>query len=63
MILLSFTNLDAVLKEVARSREAFLFVQGLTEDDNLLKQEDPPLFHPGQKSSILVWHHEGVLEE
>ena len=54
MILLSCTNLDAVLEEVARSREALLFVYGLAEDDDLLKQEESPLFHPGQKPSVLV---------
>lgn len=43
----SCTDLDAVLEEVAGSREAFLFVKGLTEDDYLLKEEDSPLFHPG----------------
>lgn len=53
-VLLSCTNLYAVLKEVARSGEALLFVKGLAEDDDLLKQEDSPLFHPGQKSSILI---------
>lgn len=56
-------HLDAVLEEVARSREALLFVYGLAENDNLLKEEDSPLLHPGQKSSILVWNHEGVLKE
>ena len=52
--LLCCTHLDVVLEEVARSREALLFVQGLTEDDDLFEQEDSPLLHPGQKSSILV---------
>lgn len=48
------TNLDAVLEEVARRGEALLFVQGLTEYNNLLEQEDPPFFHSGQESPILV---------
>lgn len=48
------TNLDVVLKEVARSGKALLSVQGLAKDDNLLKQEDSSLLHPGQKSSILI---------
>lgn len=57
------THLDAVLEEVARSREALLFVYGLAENDNLLKEEDSPLLHPGQKPPILVQNHEGVLKE
>ena len=63
MILLSCTHLDAIFEEVARSRKAFLFVQGLAENNYLLKQKHPPFFHPRQEASILVWNHEGVLEE
>ena len=55
-------HLDAVLEEVAQSGVPLLLVQGLTEDDDLLEEEDPPLLHPGQEASVLVRHHEGVLQ-
>lgn len=55
--------LDAVLIEEAWQREPFLFVQGLTEDDKLLKQEDPPLLHPTEQTTVGVGHHECVLQQ
>ena len=60
---MSVPYLDAVLEEVAGRAVALLLVQGLAEDDDLLKEEDPPLLHPGQKAPVLVRDHERVLEE
>lgn len=59
----SCSNLDAVFEEVAGSGEALLLIQWLTKNDDLLKQKHPPLLHSGQKPSVLVRHHEGVLED
>lgn len=52
-----------MLVEEAGHGEASLLVQGLTEDDNLLEEEDSPLLHPGQETSVRVGHQEGVLQE
>lgn len=57
------SNLDAVFEEVARSGEAFLLIERLAKNDNLLKQKHPPLLHSGQKPAVLVRHHKGVLED
>lgn len=59
----SLQYLDAMLVEEAGHGEASLLVQGLTEDDNLLEEEDSPLLHPGQETSVRVGHQEGVLQE
>lgn len=57
------SDLDAVLKEVSWSGEALLFVKRFAKDNYLFKQEHSSLLHPGQKPSILIWHHKGVLEQ
>ena len=56
-------HLDAVLEEIAGGGVALLLIQRLAEDDYLLKEEDPPLLHPGEKSTVLVAHHECVLKK
>ena len=53
------TNLDALFELVARGGRAF--PQKLTEDDNLLKEEDAALFTAGQDARILLRHIEGLL--
>lgn len=55
--------LDAVLIEEARHGEASLLVQGLAEDDQLLKEENSPLLHPTQQTPLRVGHQECVLEQ
>lgn len=57
------SDLDAVLKEVSWSGEALLFVKRFAKDNYLFKQEHSSLLHPGQKPSVLVRHHEGILEQ
>lgn len=57
------TNLDAVLKDVSREWETFLPINWLTEDDQLLKQEDPSFLCPGQEATVLFGNSEGVLLE
>lgn len=57
------SDLDAVLKEVSWSGEALLFVKRFAKYNYLFKQEHSSLLHPGQKSSILVGHHKGILEQ
>lgn len=52
-------DLDAVLELVARVLRAF--PQQLTEDDDLFKKENPPLFTPGQHPSVLLPNTEGLL--
>jgi len=59
----SCLHLDAGFKRVPRQREALLLVDGLTEDNQLLKQEDPPLPASGQDVVLLLAHREGVLLE
>ena len=54
-------HLDAALKRVPGQREALLLVDWLAEDDQLLKQEDPPLPAPGQDVVLLLADGEGVL--
>lgn len=53
--------LDAVLVEEAWQGETFLLVEGLAEDDHLLKEEDSPLLHPAEQTALRVQHHERVL--
>ena len=55
------TNLNAALEDVARQRETFLAVDWLTENDQLLKQEDPPLLGAGQEAAVLLDNGKGVL--
>lgn len=55
--------LDAVLKQESWHREALFFIKWFTENDDLLKEENPPLFTPRQKSRILVSDQECVLQE
>ena len=54
-------HLDAALKRVPGQREALLLVDWLAEDDQLLKQEDPPLPAPGQDVVLLLADGECVL--
>lgn len=56
-------HLDAVLVEEARQRETLLLVQGLAEDDQLLKQEDPPLLHSAERTTLWVRHQKCVLKQ
>ena len=56
-------HLDAALKRVPGQREALLLVDWLAEDDQLLKQEDPPLPGPGQQAALLLHHGESLLLE
>lgn len=56
-------HLDAVLVEETRQREAFLLVQRLAEDHQLLEEEDSPLFHAAEVAAVWVRHHEGVLQQ
>lgn len=55
------THLDAVFKDVSRDGKAFLPVNGLTEDDQLLKQEDSSLLGSRQKATVLLCDSKGVL--
>lgn len=48
------TYLNAVLIKETRHRETSLFIQGLTKNYNLLKEEDSSLLHPAQQASIRV---------
>lgn len=54
-------HLYAVLEDVPRDGEAFLAVDWLAEDDQLLEEEDPPLLGPGQEAAFLLGDGEGVL--
>lgn len=63
MLLCTFRYLDAVLIEESRQREAFLLLEGLAEDDQLLKEEDSPVLHPAEMSAIWVGYHECVLQQ
>lgn len=58
-----FGYLDAVLIEESWQREAFLLFERLTEDNQLLKEEDSPLLHPTVMPAIWVRHHECVLQQ
>lgn len=58
-----FSYLDAVLIKESWQREAFLLFKRLTEDDQLLKEEDSPLLHPTVMPAIWVGHHERVLQQ
>ena len=57
------SHLDAVLVEEARQGEPFLLVEGLTEDEQLLKEEDSPLLHPAKHTALWVTHHECILQQ
>lgn len=59
----SIAHLDAVLVEEAGQGEAFLLVERLAEDHQLLKQEDSPLLHAAEVTALRVRHHEGVLQQ
>ncbi len=59
----NFLHLYAVFKYVSWQREAFFLINWLAEDDQLLKQEDPPLFGPGQDAAFLLADREGILLE
>lgn len=55
--------LYTVFKGVAWQREAFFLLQRLAEDDELLKQEDPPLPGSGQETTFLLADGESILLE
>lgn len=56
-------HLDAVFKGVAWRREAPLLVNGLTENDQLFKEENPSFSGSGQDTALLLTDEEGVLLE
>lgn len=55
--------LDAVLKQESWHGEALFFIKRFTENDDLLKEENPPFFTARQKSRVLVRDQERVLQE
>lgn len=55
--------LDAVLEQEPWRGEALLLVERLTENDDLLKEEDPPLLAARQEPCILLRDQERVLQE
>lgn len=54
-------HLDAVFKRVPGQREALFLIDWLTEDDELLKQEDPPLLCSGREATFRLADREGIL--
>lgn len=48
------TYLNAVLIKETRHRETSLFIQELTKNNNLLKEEDSSLLHPAQQAPLRV---------
>lgn len=61
--ILCYSHLDAIFKSVPWQRETFFLIDWLTEDDELLKQEDPPLLGFGQEATFLLTDREGILLE
>lgn len=57
------SHLDAVFKGVPRQREAFFLVDWLTENDQLLKKENPSLPGSGQDAALLLTDRERILLE
>ena len=55
--------LDTVLEQESWHGEALFFIERLTENDDLLKEEHPPLFASRQKPRVLVRDQERVLQE
>lgn len=55
--------LDAVLKQESRQGEALFFIKWFAENDDLLEEENPPLFAARQKARVLVCDQECVLQE
>lgn len=55
------SHLDAVFKGVPRQQEAFFLVDWLTENDQLLKQENPSLPGSGQDAALLLTDRERIL--
>lgn len=55
------SHLDAVFKGVPRKREAFFLVDWLTENDQLLKKENPSLPGSGQDATLLLTDRERIL--
>ena len=53
------THLDALLVLIARWGGPF--TEQLTEDDDLLEEEDASVFTAGKNSSVLLPHTEGLL--
>ena len=56
-------HLDAVFEGVPGQGEAFLLVDGLAENDQLLEQEHPPLSGSGRDAVFLLADKEGILLE
>lgn len=54
-------HLDAVFKSIPWQRETLFLVNWLTENNELLEQEDPPLFGSGQEAIFLLADREGIL--
>ena len=54
-------HLDTVLEQESWHGEALFFVQWLTENDDLLEEEDPPLSAARQEPCILVCDQERIL--
>lgn len=55
--------LDTVLEQESWHGEALFFIQRLTENDDLLEEEHPPLFAARQQPRVLVRDQERVLQE
>lgn len=55
----SSTYLDALLELVSRCGRSF--PEQLTEDDNLLKEENSPFFGARQDAGVLLCNKEGLL--
>lgn len=56
-----YSHLDAVFKSVPWQREALFLVNWLTKNDQLLKQENPPLLGSGQEAIFLLTDRERIL--
>lgn len=56
---LLWVYLNALLELVSRSGRAF--PEQLAENNNLLKEEDAPLFGAGQDAGVLLCYEEGLL--
>lgn len=53
--------LNAVFKNVSWQQETFFLINWLAEDDELLKQEYPPLAGSRQEATFLFTDREGIL--
>lgn len=55
------SHLDAVFKSVPWQREAFFLINWLTENDQLFKEENPPLPGSGREAAFLLADKKGIL--